>query len=410
MATQRLKAWFFQITSSIRLDGTVGGTRFRNTDKPPQPTFEDLLESTTFKTESGDRAKVYTGATLGSEQGLSVLANDTQAKANAVQLADRSLVTQPHQLPTIEPIANSAIEDMPTTGLFIDTAATTTRNQYQIRFLGTWLTWLFTRIFKQGGIEGDVPIKNSGTNYDHDWGNVGDNTTTVNKIATNTTFINTLTNDTNFTTALETTINNIIISNPSFISEGLEVGFMRIHPTTAMPSSKWLRADGTALDRTTYSQLFALIGTTYGTTAGTNFLLPDFRDKQITGYSAGKALGSVGGAEGVVIQTGNLPPHTHGAGTLNGLTGAPNDVSHIHTTSLTINSGVDVNSTIATNLTNGTSVPFISSAPLGGSPLETHTHVVNLNSGQSGNGGFANLPLPTLDPYLATNIIIKVLP
>ena len=65
--------------------------------------------------ESGDKAKTSAAANLGSEQGLTVLANDTQAKANAAQLSDRSIVAQPHQLPTVTPLANAAVEDMPVT-------------------------------------------------------------------------------------------------------------------------------------------------------------------------------------------------------------------------------------------------------------------------------------------------------
>jgi hypothetical protein len=107
MANKRLRAWFFTVTSVLRLDGTVGGVRFRTRDKPTQSTMEDLTVSVPFFTETDSRARVSASSTLESEQGLTVLANDTQAKANATQLTDRSLVVQPHQLPTLEVITNS---------------------------------------------------------------------------------------------------------------------------------------------------------------------------------------------------------------------------------------------------------------------------------------------------------------
>ncbi len=396
---KQLRSWFFGITSELRADGTVGGVRLRKTDKPTQQTFENLLESTAFKTESGDRARVSTGATIGSEQGLSVLANDVQAKANSGQLSDRSLVTQPHQLPTIETIANSAVEDMPLTGLFIQTGGATTRNQYQIRFLGAWLTWLVSRIFKQGGVEGDVPIKTSGVDYAWSYGNVGDNTTTVNKIANNTTFISTLTANASFATALQTTINNIITSTPSYFTETLEVGFMRVHPIVAMPSVKWVRCDGTSYATATYPALFALIGYTYGG-VGANFNVPDFRDKQITGYSGTKTIASTGGAETHTIASANLPTHTHGAGTL-----AVSGGEHGHTWT----NGAPPRLPIADTKTAGADAFFAGSGALttdvdSGSGSHTHTF-----SGSTDNGGFANTAINHLDPYLASNIIIKVL-
>lgn len=417
MATKRLKAWFFAITSELRADGTIGGVRLRKTDKPTRSTMQDLLESTAFTTESADRAKVSTGATLASEQGLSVLASDVQAKANAAQLTDRSLVTQPHQLPTLEVITNSATEDMPTTGLFTQTGAATTRNQYQIRFAGSWITWLISRIFKSGGIEGDVPIKTNGTDYNWSWANIGNNTTTVNAIANNTNFVNTLLANSTFITNIT---NTIITNNPAAITEALEVGFMRVHPITAMPSAKWLRCDGSALNAVVtpgYQDLYDLIGNTYGGADNTNFQLPDLRDKQITGYSGTKAIGSTFGTETHTLIGDNLPPHNHSlggaTGTTTGTTDAPNDVSHTHSTALTQISGVGGNVAIVTNnVTDGIAVPYVSSAPSGN--LSSHTHTFTgstvLATGNTGNGAGTSTAINHLDPYLATNIIIKVLP
>ncbi len=411
---KQIKSWFFGVTSETRADGTIGGVRLRKTDKPTQQTLENLLASTTFSTESSDRARVSTGAILGSEQGLVVLSNDVQAKANATQLVDRSLVTQPHQLPTIETIANSAVEDMPLTGLFIQTGGATTRNQYQIRFLGAWLTWLVSRLFESGGVSGDVMIKQSGTDYDKAWGNLGNNSTTVTNIANNATFVSTLLANTTFVNSI---ITQAITNSPGVITEALEVGFMRIHPATAMPSAKWLRCDGSAISRTTYSTLFSLVGTTYGVGDGsTTFNIPDLRDKQVTGYSGTKTIGSTSGTETHTIASANLPVHTHAAGTL----ATAND-THAHdfnvvaTGPTTVGSDDYVKSFLLDYQIGASTTEYLGNLVGGNADIgatndigiDDYTHNHNV-TGATGNGAFANDAINHLDPYLATNFIIKV--
>lgn len=145
--------------------------------KPTQTNYADLFLTVPMKKETADRARVTTGsASLETEVGLVVLATNTQATTNATQLADRSLVVQPHQLPTVVAKANSTSEDMPTTVLeSIADVAVTTRNKYEVRPTSTWVTWLLSRLFKSGGTSGQVPIKSSGTDYAWAWGtlNVG---------------------------------------------------------------------------------------------------------------------------------------------------------------------------------------------------------------------------------------------
>lgn len=399
MATNRLRSWFFQITSELRADGTVGGVRLRKTDKPTQQTFEDLLQSTAFKTESSDRARVSTGATVGSEQGLAVLASDVQAKSNATQLADRSLVTQPHQLPTVESTASSSSEDMPTTNFAVDLLASISRNQYGLRLASAWINWLISRLFKQGGIEGDVPIKTSGTNYAWQYQNPGNNTTIVNAIAGNSTFITSLLANSTF---ISNITNTIITSNPAAITEALEVGFMRVHPIAAMPSAKWLRCDGSAISRATYSALFTLIGTTYGVGDGsTTFNLPDIRDRKVTGYSGTKAIGSTGGAETHTLLTTNLPAHNHPVGTLAGTTSADGD--HGHATNITTASGPGTDPGLGIVLGTAVTTPYASGSPL---PTSTHTHTLSI-TGSTGDTG-SGTAVTHLDPYIACNFIIKV--
>ena len=103
----------------------------------------------------------------------------------------------------------------------------------------------------------------------------------------------------------------------------------------------WLLCDGSAINRTTYANLFALIGTTYGSGNGTTtFNVPDMRSRMPIGAGAGtgltsRALAATGGAESVVIASGNLPLHQHTTAHTHGTTiatttaltatGAPSD-------------------------------------------------------------------------------------
>ena len=85
------------------------------------------------------------------------------------------------------------------------------------------------------------------------------------------------------------------------------VGSIVMWPTNTAPS-KWLICDGSAIDRATYADLFALIGTSYGAGNGTTtFNLPDLRAKFPVGRHASNArfdtLAETGGQESV--------SHTH---------------------------------------------------------------------------------------------------
>ena len=55
----------------------------------------------------------------------------------------------------------------------------------------------------------------------------------------------------------------------------------------------WLKADGSAVSRTDYANLFSAIGTTFGTGDGsTTFNLPDLRGEFIRGYDNARGIDS----------------------------------------------------------------------------------------------------------------------
>lgn len=91
----------------------------------------------------------------------------------------------------------------------------------------------------------------------------------------------------------------------------------------------WLLCDGSAVSRTTYAALFAVLGTVYGAGNGsTTFNLPDLRGRvpagkdDMGGAAAnrlttagsgvdGAALGATGGAEQHTLSAAQMPAHTH---------------------------------------------------------------------------------------------------
>lgn len=77
--------------------------------------------------------------------------------------------------------------------------------------------------------------------------------------------------------------------------------------------------NGQALSRTEYSELFSLIGTTYGSGDGTTtFNLPDMGGRVPVGLNVNKEwfnqLGKTGGSEEVTLTIEQMPSHTHSIG------------------------------------------------------------------------------------------------
>lgn len=90
---------------------------------------------------------------------------------------------------------------------------------------------------------------------------------------------------------------------------------------TASCPATWLEANRAAVSRSTYSGLFAAIGTTYGTGDGsTTFNLPELRGEFIRGLDDGRGIDvsrTLGSA-----QADSVGPHTHNALLLNTNAGA----------------------------------------------------------------------------------------
>ena len=96
------------------------------------------------------------------------------------------------------------------------------------------------------------------------------------------------------------------------------VGAMTMYAGASVPTG-WLFCDAAAVSRTTYSALFAAVGTTYGVGDGaTTFNVPDMRGRVPLGVGTGDApdatahaLGSKAGAETHTLLIAEMPAHTH---------------------------------------------------------------------------------------------------
>lgn len=110
------------------------------------------------------------------------------------------------------------------------------------------------------------------------------------------------------------------------------------------PPPGWLACDGSAVSRTTYSALFAVISTTYGAgDSSTTFNVPDTRGRFIAGFDSGNAtgrltnsvsggvsaaaMGNTGGEQAHQITLAELASHPHGV----------SDPGHAHTALTPVN-------------------------------------------------------------------------
>lgn len=176
------------------------------------------------------------------------------------------------------------------------------------------------------------------------------------------------------------------------------------------PPAGWAFCAGQAISRTAYSDLFAIIGTTFGAGNGTTtFNLPDARGCVVAavdtmgGSGAGRLTGSFGqivGTSLVTLGTPNLPPYTPTGSIFEGNINFSNQFwGGQSTTPVLVYTG------------SGAFVSVPNNAILygdNGTPGVQAT-ITQSGSGFNGNaqGGIAT-PFPVVQPTLILNKIIKV--
>lgn len=112
-----------------------------------------------------------------------------------------------------------------------------------------------------------------------------------------------------------TNLNQLQTNVENAIKESNPVGTIKIFAGSTAPTG-YLICDGSAKSRTTYSELFSTIGTTYGSGNGsTTFNIPNLKGKVVVGLNSSDTdfdtLGETGGEKTHVLTTSEMPSHAH---------------------------------------------------------------------------------------------------
>lgn len=175
---------------------------------------------------------------------------------------------------------------------------------------------------------------------------------------------------------------------------------------TSAPNSNFVFPYGQAISRTTYSALFTLFSTTFGTGDGsTTFNIPDLRGRIVAGKDdmggsaasrigsvitdsatiVGATLGSVGGSSTHVLTSGEMAQHNHGV----------NDSGHSH---------LIVPTQVGTSTTVG-NLPYFGSVSAGPSVLRTSTETTGISIQSAGSGSAHAM----LQPTIIANKLLRII-
>jgi len=169
-------------------------------------------------------------------------------------------------------------------------------------------------------------------------------------------------------------------------------GTIQMWPTTSAPTG-YLLCAGSAVSRTTYAALFAIIGTTFGVGDGsTTFNLPNYADRMPIGSGTiATSIGATGGSKDAIVVS-----HSHTASSSSSVS----DPGHLHglTTFMTTWNGVN-------NDAGAVSPP---GASFSNAPTNAATTGISVSTSTTVNSAGSSGTNANLPPYLGINFIIKV--
>jgi len=106
-------------------------------------------------------------------------------------------------------------------------------------------------------------------------------------------------------------VTHVLGRDPAPLPAGVPVGAITAHGGATAPDG-WLLCDGTAVSRTTFAALFAVVGVAFGAGDGTTtFNVPDLRGRFPLGVAATGTGSTLGGTGGAIDHAHTGPSHTH---------------------------------------------------------------------------------------------------
>lgn len=181
----------------------------------------------------------------------------------------------------------------------------------------------------------------------------------------------------------------------------------------------WIICDGRSLSRTTYSELFDIIGTSFGTNSISTFNIPDCRGRTLGAIGNGsgltsRSIGDVVGSETHTMSTNEMPSHTH-----TGTTSSNGSHTHTYNDAYFAEAGgnqVNGNNVFGTSGSVDTDNQFrwrnadgtYSATPTDITTSTNGNHNHTFTSDSTGNGVAFNIIQPTLfigNVFIFTNVI-----
>lgn len=194
---------------------------------------------------------------------------------------------------------------------------------------------------------------------------------------------------------------DITVNIPSGGGGGVTIpaGTINIYAGASAPDG-WLLCDGSSVSASTYPDLYAAIGTTYGGTSS-SFMLPNLCDNVAVGAGSLYTLGDTGGEATHKLTTTEMPSHNH------------TQSAHNHTTADSDNRFITYNYTATGGAGVGERKVAATSSSTYYAPVVANSKIdymgaANTSSAtptiaSTGGGGAHN----NMQPYIALNYIIK---